>query len=870
MKKHYSFILLLLAFGFIGFAKDVDVQTAEKVARHFYFQNSTRSLNEISLTLAQQVIMPANVGRTSDDRPVYYVFSINNNGGFVIVSGDDLTEPILGYSTEGNFVASEINPSTRKWFENYREQILFVKENRAETTEEINRLWDNYIHNTSNGSRGANAVNPLCATKWNQSPYENLYSPFDNQYNERTVTGCVATAMAQIMKFWNYPAQGTGFHSYNHQKYGTQSANFGNTTYQWSSMPNVLNSNNQAVSTLMYHCGVAVEMNFGPAATGGSGAYVATAASPIQACSEHSYKTYFGYDPATVQGVLRSNYNSTQWSNLLKGELDAGRPFQYAGIGQGGGHTWVCDGYDNNGFFHMNWGWAGNSDGYFSLSNLDPQSLGAGGGTGGFNNNQHAVIGIKPLNGGGGGGGGGGGTINQDGIQLYAATTVSANPFTSGGNLSVYATIANAGTTNFTGNFAAALFNSEGVFVDFIQEFTGQTAQAGYYYNVTFTKNALSLIPGMYYIGIYYQNGSNNYSLINQTTYYNPVTINVTGPFNSMQMYSNTTFSPTQPIKSQSFTVNTQIANAGGTNFSGYLAADLFDMEGNYVANIQDLSGVSLSSGYYNNFQFATNGLNVDPGTYYVAFYSSTNGQNWSLVYNNNYPNPVTVTIVAAPLSPDQYESNNSSGTAYAMPVNFSGNNATVLTTGSNMHVGNDYDYYKLNLPSGTNYAITARVHDSYNSGNGQNYTNDVQFSYMVNGGNWSDTYDDIMPGNIVVNNGGTVVFWVSNYFSGSTGTYLLDLQLQRGQSVGVNEPYVTTISAFPNPTQDVLFVDAGNLTGSYLLQICDYNGRVVKQNEGVLSDELIKTSTNGLAKGIYVLQLTTAETKATTKIIVE
>lgn len=866
MKKFYLLSLILTATVFL-FAKDVSKAEAEKVGRNFYHLNTGITVESVST--ASEVYTENNVGRTSDGKPVYYVFNINNSQGFVIVSGDDLVQPVLGYSTEGPFNPATISASTDKWMDNYEKQIIYVKENLSETTPDITRQWVAYLNGylPEGSERGTNAVNPLCQAKWNQAPYENGLCPFDNQYNQRAVTGCVATAMAIIMKFWSYPTQGTGFHSYNDQKYGTQSANFGSATYNWAQMPNVLSSANNDVATIMYHCGVSVDMNYGVAATGGSAAYVVSALSPIQACSEYSYKTYFGYDPSTVQGVVRQNYSDANWVALLKNELDNSRPLQYAGIGSGGGHTWVCDGYDNNNFFHMNWGWGGNSDGYFSLNSLDPTSLGAGGGTGGFNNNQQAVIGIKPLNGGGGGGGGGGGTVNQDGIQLYAATTVSANPVTAGSSFTVNATIANAGSTSFTGDFAAAIFNSNGVFVDFIQEFTNQTAQAGYYYNVPFTTNSLDLVPGTYIIGLFYKNGSNNYSLINPSTYANPVSVTVTGNYSDIQMYNNSSVSPSTPVQNQSFTVNTQIANAGGTNFSGWLSADLFDMEGNYVTTIEELSNISMQAGYYYNVQFVTNGLNVDPGTYYIAFFSSTNQQNWSLVYGQQYPNPIQVTITGQPLSPDQYENNNTSNGAYAFTANFSGNTANISTTGSNIHVGNDYDYYKINLPSGTNYSITARVHDSYNSGNGNNYTNDVQFSYVVNGGSQSSTYDDVMPGAVFVQNGGTVIFFVSDYFSGTTGTYLLDLQITRGQNVGIAGNMLNDVKIFPNPAHDYVWIDGGDLQGNFELEVFDQTGRNVLSNNGLASG-LIKTDVSAFSAGVYMLKLKNGNTLSTGKII--
>ena len=147
----------------------------------------------------------------------------------------------------------------------------------------------------------------------------------------------------------------------------TLSANFGGTYYNWNAMPTYVNNPNEAVAELMYHCGVAVEMGYGPTV---SGSYVIEDITPsIEQTCENAYKTYFGYNPDTLEGIIRSytdqngnlveNYSDSEWINLMKDELNNSRPIQYAGFGGGGGHTWVCDGYDSNDFFHMNWGWGG-------------------------------------------------------------------------------------------------------------------------------------------------------------------------------------------------------------------------------------------------------------------------------------------------------------------------------------------------------------------------------------------------------------------------------------------------------------------------------------------------------------------------------
>src|ERR1035437_3310116 len=228
-------------------------------------------------------------------------------------------------------------------------------------------------------------VAPLVQTTWNQSPNYNAMCP------SSSVTGCVATAMAQIMRFWNCPAVCTGSSSYCDctsggfsNQYGTLSANYGATTYNWSNMPLNVTGANTDVATLNYQCGVSVEMDYSPS---GSGAQV-IGGNPS---AQYSYITYFGYDPNTIQGLDKASYSDAQWIALLKGDLNIGRPIQYIGADpSAGGHTWVCDGYDTNDNFHMNWGWGGADDGYFGIN-----ALSAGGYT--FSDQNAALIGIQPL-----------------------------------------------------------------------------------------------------------------------------------------------------------------------------------------------------------------------------------------------------------------------------------------------------------------------------------------------------------------------------------------------------------------------------------------------------------------------------------------
>ena len=216
---------------------------------------------------------------------------------------------------------------------------------------------------------------------WIQCAYYNTLCPEDTQScNGHTPVGCVAMAMAQIMDYYQYPNQGIGTHSYYAEGYGNQTVDFGATTYNWENIPDYLTDYNIDVETLCYHCGVSVDMYYG---TSGSGAYPSDVVFALQ--------TYFGYADS-MQFLNKNNYSEEYWDNLLKNELNHLRPIHYSGRGDEGGHAFICDGYEDNNYFHFNWGWDGLFNGFYTLDNLNPR-------TSTFNLSQSAIIGIHPNNG---------------------------------------------------------------------------------------------------------------------------------------------------------------------------------------------------------------------------------------------------------------------------------------------------------------------------------------------------------------------------------------------------------------------------------------------------------------------------------------
>ncbi len=395
MQKKSLGIALLMSCSLGAFASPVSVQTAQKVAENFMSKKVAASAG-LNLQLSKTYTALGTSGQAS-----LYIFDVNNGAGFVIVSGDDAVTPVLGYSAENKFPTTVSNSEVSYWMDGYNEQISAVIDHQVAATTAIASDWNKLITNTGSDEARGTDVNPLLRTKWNQdgNGYEDLCPP-------NTPTGCVATAMAQIMKFWNYPTVGVGTHSYTAPApiNAVQTADFDNTTYMWANMPNELTANSNsaqrgAVATLMFHCGVSVNMSYNYASAGGSGSYVISSGSPMQNCSEYALKTYFQYS-TDIKGLARSQYanKDAEWIALLKTELDGGRPILYTGFGSGGGHAFVFDGYDGINRFHINWGWGGSSDGYFIVNNLAPSVLGTGGGAGNFNSGQQALTKIMPNN----------------------------------------------------------------------------------------------------------------------------------------------------------------------------------------------------------------------------------------------------------------------------------------------------------------------------------------------------------------------------------------------------------------------------------------------------------------------------------------
>ena len=342
-------------------------------AQQFARSHRVASSGGATLTLAYGSGLSAN--------PAYYVFNRTDNAGYLIVSGDDRTVPLLGYCDTGHFDPDNVPDNMRWWLSQYDHEMAYLRSHPELSARQLQPV--------------SRSVTPLLTCIWNQSaPYNNMCPTYTKDgETKRAVTGCVATAAAQIMYYHRWPEHGTGSKSYSYSVGGqaeqTLSADFSQSHYDWSHMLDDYDSQSDAtsqaaVALLMRDVGYSVEMMY---KDGSSGAYSKDIPNALI--------EYFGYDSGT-HITYRQYFGIEGWEQLLRDELDARRPVYYSGSSGDGGHAFVVDGYNRDGYFHINWGWGGMSNGYYIISMLNPDEQGIGSFEGGYNNNQAAIVGIQP------------------------------------------------------------------------------------------------------------------------------------------------------------------------------------------------------------------------------------------------------------------------------------------------------------------------------------------------------------------------------------------------------------------------------------------------------------------------------------------
>jgi hypothetical protein len=344
----------------------VNESFAKKIGANFISNKAEKSNPQLNLFHTE---------KGDDGQPNLYIFNVEG-GGFVIVSASKYFRPVLAYSTKHSY-EGDIPEPAMYFINNYSKNIDYCEEHGIFMNADVDKEWKSLENNDLPAAKNAKTVNPLTQTTWNQDYPYNYYAPSSWGPGGHCYAGCVACAMAQIMKYWDHPVHGHGSHSYTHSTYGVQSANFEETIYNWDIMPNSLGwqatDAAKAVALLMYQCAVSVDMNFGPDGSGAMSKDVETA-----------MRKYFGYCAAVYKE--RTQYSEDEWIALLKSELDKSQPVYFSGSSDsGGGHAIVCDGYDSNDYFNFNLGWGYGGD-YYSINDVA-----------GYHNNEAIVMNIKPL-----------------------------------------------------------------------------------------------------------------------------------------------------------------------------------------------------------------------------------------------------------------------------------------------------------------------------------------------------------------------------------------------------------------------------------------------------------------------------------------
>lgn len=371
MKQRFTLLLLALLSFTIAFADPIGLELARGKAAKFMKERN----NGAVLASEEPEYAPARTIRgvqTQESDPAYYVFNAEDERGYVIISGDDNTDEILGYATSGSFDLENMPENVKAWLQGYAEQIAML---------------GNYVpqQNTASYNTTWTAVSPLISTKWNQSaPYNNECPVHEG---DRSVTGCTATAMAQVMKYHEWPQERTSsIPAYTTETTRLRVSTLLPTIFKWDEMQDSYSSNEdgEAVAKLMRYCGQSIESDYSRISTG---AYTFNVAIAL--------KKYFKYDPNLELRNI-ALHTISEWESIIYNELKEKRPVYHAGYSLNGGHAFVCDGYDGDGMFHFNWGWGGAYDGYYKLTLMAPGVGGIGSGSSdGYSYAQEIIIGIQ-------------------------------------------------------------------------------------------------------------------------------------------------------------------------------------------------------------------------------------------------------------------------------------------------------------------------------------------------------------------------------------------------------------------------------------------------------------------------------------------
>lgn len=831
MKLIFTTLLVILSF-FLG-AADVSQQQAELVAKtQFKLMNNLSNRNNVQT----QLIYSLDYDKVNGTKgTAFYVFTTTGNKGFVIVAGDDKVKPILGYSKDNSFEVTNMHREYFKFMLIYRNGIAQIANDaNIQATPYITAKWNTLINDQVIPSGIRAGVGPLTTTTWSQRPYYNDQCPGNN-----APTGCVQTAICQILKFWEHPYRGTGSYSFNHNTYGTLSANFSATTYDWANMPTSLSGSSDsnqvnAVATLMYHVGVAMEANY---SEDGTGAFT------------HRSRTvlpdFFGYKDQ-IQQHSKSIMSDQAWANKLKTELDAGRLVLHSGFcpDPNAGHAFVVDGYDTTGKFSYNWGWGGSYNGFYEANNLNPGS------TYTWNSGQKIFTGIEPE-------------LPDFDLEMGGIISVTPSIIEFEQPFSVSTTIANNGGNSYAGSFKMVFYDDNDNIVGEIDTVIDTTISGSGSVVLNFASNGLAITPDVYYLGVYFQEANGQWSLVPETvSANNPILAEITST-NSLGLIADSyiTVNPDPIQEKDSLTVTFDVLNTDAATFNGVISIDLHDLNGDWITEVGSVNAI-IASGGTESVTINSDSLGQLPGTYKLIIWHKQTGSSWEIIQEGTFPNSLDVDIVGLAFAgtlTDSYEFNDTSTSAYELPLTFNNNLAVTNTVDANTHVGSDVDYYKVHLDPYYNYLVYARVYDSYNDGGRGPFTNDMMFNYYFRNDEGAYYDDEEMPSIIASNislTGEDFYFEVLPFYpddiNNNVGSYQIEIEvIRQGVTTGLEENLSNQVLVYPNPANTTINIIH---EGYDQISLMNMSGQVVNTFTTTQSNSTVDLS--NIPSGVYFIQL--------------
>ncbi len=822
MKKNYwAFLALIVSSVLCVNAGQIDEQQALDIARQFSVENLGTSIK----TSVSKMTVAYTAKSENRQANLLYVVERGSGSGFVVVAGDDaIGNPVLGYSDRGEFDYENAPDNLKWWLGEYGRLIDYVATNGIVSVAEV-PTFDR-------------TTEPLIKTKWNQyEPYNELCPKING---ERTVTGCVATATAQLMKYYEWPASGTGSKSYvwNGE---TLSSDFGAHTYQWGLMDDVYDGTNsdaanEAVAQLMYDCGIAAEMNYDLAINGGSGASYFTSAKGLI--------DYFGYSKAMLI-KQRDYYTYGEWVTMVKDEIDAERPVYYSAQSTGGGHAFILDGYNSDGYFHVNWGWGGISDGYFSIVALDPDNQGAGAGSdSGFRYEQSAFFDCVPSKG------------TEDYVPLFYMNDFSLSQIngdnlekvdkieTSKGNIVYFYLdrVGNNGMSYFSGYLGVAITDDSG---NVVSLYDGNAEIDSYYYYQYYYLDMpipTDLGDGHYRAyPVCYENRGDEPIKINAYAFNSQyIDITVSGDdvvlTNQEKTMSHVTFDKFIFTQNEDFNngqysyLEFEVTNGGEEYYNGQVGLVLLDNDTYSVAypTTVYVSYVSVAPGTSQTVTVATpvQGFSRDNDLYQLAIYEGRLNNFFDVFMPININNP-DISLFGTPQITNPNPENliltatfeNTSSVDY---MGFVG--AKIFDSNGNIIKTIDAEHVEI-------------------AANGKSET--VTFTGTVKGLNEDETY---------------YIYFYDNSTQLSPG---IKYALQT--TTGVENVASVSVGVYPNPVEGMLNVSAENVIDNVVI----YNiaGTQVMNCDGVGANDL-HIDMSGLSAGTYFVRVATEAGSSVEKVI--